>query len=263
MTDHNDRTMRFQPDPEGIIRPWDHHIRTTYVPEEVIGGEEISHAMIRHPEHLLAYCTCGKYKRAHPLQTDVLDMVMDAREHIGTHPNDPKSMVQLGDGTVLLVMAVPGEGELDEVHMTISVPKEVWEDQGQLDDFLGPIGSPAHFLLAAQRQRYLEHSPDERGHAERSVRVVSMPGDAFRSHLADASADGSAQAWQGFLDFLRGGNTDIPGVAMFQGPADAAAAWAARDVVGHMADFHGFLREEPPADEQPAAPDTEATPSDG
>jgi len=192
-----------------ITRPWDHHIQVKPHIPDFVQDEETWHFHPGGPMNLVATCTCGDYRQEHAAETDPLDIAIKARDHIQKHPMDPKSIVQLGDGTVLLVMAVPGndEGGEEEVHMTISVPLAVWEDPKKLDEFLGPIGSPMHFRMARQRQNIISHASGSHG-----VSVVPLV------RLPDGPHE-QAQAFQSMFDFLRGQPGD-PGVVMFQGSAE-------------------------------------------
>lgn len=175
-------------------KPWNNKISID-ISTEQLGGEQPDHAMILR-QILVASCTCGDYKEAFPGDTDLVGILARAQPHMDSHPMEPQSMCQLGNGDVAMVFAVPGLGEEKTVHMTITVTEEVWNDSVQLAKHIGLIGSPTHFQ-AEEDRRALE-ARHQRGHEHYFHAIPVEPHQI-----------------QGILDQLRAQAGDA-GVAFFQ-----------------------------------------------
>jgi hypothetical protein len=190
-----------------IPKPWDNEIQVRPSENDDNKGG------------LTAFCTCGGYEQEYPARADTLDMAAEAAGHYRSHPLKPLSAVQIGDAdeTVIMVIDVPGHGEVEHVHMTLSVTKAVFDDNIALAKFLGPIGSPIHFE-AEQRRRYAE---EHEGHM--ALHMLSHARGVNEVRDIENIAESIARNTQGFLDFIRGNNLSgmaAPGVALFEDQGD-------------------------------------------
>lgn len=180
-------------------KPWEHKISLAV--DRITSDIDDESVEVR---GLIARCSCGDFEFPFP-ENSASDVISGHIEpHFDTHPLAPLSIAETGGHNIVLVMAVPGPTE-DPVHMSVSVPKQIWEDGAALGQYLGMIGSPVHFRSEKQRRGFYDRANADGFH------VVEMPLPKIGG-IADIFS---------FLDTLRGGThqeTGEPGVAMFDAP---------------------------------------------
>jgi hypothetical protein len=120
-------------------RPWGHHTSFELVTEDWIGGEGEDVTGMK------LVCTCG-FEFPFSLDEDPSLLSKINEGHLSLHPLPPLATAHVGD-SVVMVMAVPGphpDGR-PVVHMSITVPRDIYDDGRRLTEFLGPIGSRSQF----------------------------------------------------------------------------------------------------------------------
>lgn len=201
-------------------KPWEHELRVRIAKVQHIEEEGVR-------EHLLleAYCTCGEYTVPYDPDIEALDVATRATDHMQQHPAKPLSIVQLGDDTMVLVMAVPGPVEDQPVHMTIAVTHEIFNDSKRLAAHLGSIGSAMHFRVQHQAEALLSGS----------MTLQGPPQLIGRFHGTSENVADFARGIQEMFERMRTDPT-IPGVVLFGEQPES------------MPNIEGFRNEQPAPD---------------